>query len=230
MALGIGAFWSRRLRPLCVGIILAGMVAVFLNWDNLSTEDRDKGGLGTMNTIHYRINLIYEAVDIFVENPLFGCGFMNFSEVALQYRRPRDVPFFGYIDIGVGGEAVLHNIFVTIFAEQGLSGLIPYLLVYFFVWRASVRAYREMPREGLISRDWVVCSWCAMAGYMVNGMFIEVRYFEYINVLFFFLMGTMVGMHERHLAGLTEVEEVDPSAGRPRGVPWPEEIGSGGVS
>ena len=46
-----------------------------------------------------------------------------------------------------------------------------------------------------------------MAGYLVNGMFIEVRYFEYINVLFFFLMGTMVGMHERHLAAVRAAEE-----------------------
>jgi O-antigen ligase len=207
LALGIGAFWSRRLRPLCVGIILAAMTAAFLNWDNLSSTDREKGGMGTVNTIHYRIEILYEAVDIFVENPFFGCGFMNFSEVALEHRKPRDVPFFGHIDLGVGGDAVLHNIFVTVFAEQGLTGLVPYLAIFWFIWRVSRKAYRIMPREGLLSRDWVVCCWCAMAGFLVNGMLIEVRYFEYINVLFFFLMGTLVGMYERRVAELAAAAE-----------------------
>jgi hypothetical protein len=38
------------------------MVGVFLNWDNISTEDRDKGGMATMTTVHARINLAYEAI------------------------------------------------------------------------------------------------------------------------------------------------------------------------
>jgi len=225
-ALLIGIFFSRRLRVLCIGIVLAGMLGAFLNWDNLGSEDREAGGLGVMNTVYYRIELVYEAVEIFADNPFTGCGFMNFGEVAPMYRKPRDVPLFGHIDIGVGGDAVLHNMLVTVFAEQGILGLVPYVLIFVFVLQVSMHAYRELPREGILSRDFVVCVWCAMASYFVNAMFLELRYFEYINVLFFFLIGSMVGMYERHRLGLVELEE-ERSGGR-RAIEWQGATATGG--
>jgi O-antigen ligase len=200
-ALIVGAIWSRLLRPICIGMILAGMIGVFFNWENMGSEDREKGGLATMSTVYYRVVLLYEGAEVFLDHPFFGCGFMNFGEIAPEYRRARDVPFLGHIDLGVGGEAVPHNIFLTVIAEQGLLGIVPYFLIYFFIWRRSIAAYRALPREGMISRDFVVCVWCAIIGYFVNAMFLEMRYFEYVNVLFFFMIGSMIGMHERYLAG-----------------------------
>ena len=119
VALFVAIFKSSRLRVLSIGIVLAGMTAAFANWDNLSSEDRDVGGLGVINTVHYRIMLVYEAVEIFIDSPFIGCGFMNFEEAAMEFRRPRDVPFFGHVDLGVGGSAVLHNMLISVFAEQG---------------------------------------------------------------------------------------------------------------
>mgnify|MGYP003694562465 CR=1 FL=1 len=196
MALLIAAVWGRGIRIVSIGIILAGAVAAFLNWNNLAGEDRDKGGMGTMNTIHYRIELAFETAEIFVDHPFFGVGFMNFDEAALRYRKPRDVPVFGHIDVGVGGQAVSHNVLETIIAEQGALGLLPYLGIFLPVFLRSLRAYRSLPAKGLISKDYVVCVWCGMAAYFINSMFLEMRYFEYVNVLFYFLIGAMVGMQE----------------------------------
>lgn len=196
LSLVIAAIWSRGLRALSIGLLLAGFAGVVLNWNNLQSEDRSKGGMATMNTIHYRIALMYETAEIFLDSPFFGVGFMNFEEAALRYRKPRDVPVFGHIDIGTGGQAVSHNILVTIIAEQGAMGLVPYLLIYVLVIARSRRAFRALPSTGLISKDYVVCVWCAMAAYVANAMFLEMRYFEYVNVLFFFLIGAMVGMQE----------------------------------
>lgn len=196
----VAAVFSPRLRRVAVGMILAGMVGLFLNWGNLGKEDRDVGGLGNMQTVEARIELAYEAGEIFMDQPFFGCGWMNFPEVAPLHRRPRDVPFYGHVDRGTGGGYVLHNMLITVAAEQGLLGLVPYLLMYFLILRVSIRAYREMPTEGFVSRDFVVCVWCAMACYFINAMSLEFRYFEYPNVLYFFLMGSMVGMYERHVA------------------------------
>lgn len=196
LTLFISGWFSRKFRPLAVGMILAAGVGVMVNWDNLSSEDRDKGGMGTMNTVEYRVMLLYETAEIFMDEPLFGVGFMNFEEAALQRRKPRDVPFFGHIDHGVGGVAVSHNILVTIIAEQGLTGLVPYVLIFVFMLRRAGRIYRRFPTKGLVSRDYVVCVWCAIAAYVANSMFLEMRYFEYVNVLFFFLVGGMFGLDE----------------------------------
>ncbi|GJM45040.1 MAG: hypothetical protein DHS20C21_18820 [Gemmatimonadota bacterium] len=207
----IAAGWSRKLRPWAIGMTLGAMLAVFLNWDNLSGEDRDKGGLATMNTVHYRVVLLYETAELFLDNPLFGAGFMNFQEAAMQYRKPRDVPFFGHIDLGVGGVAISHNILVTIIAEQGLSGIIPYMLIFILIFRRSVQIYHKLPRDGMISRDYVVCVWCAIAAYFSNAMFLELRYFEYINVLFFFIVGAMFGLDDAIAEGEADILE-DPPA------------------
>ncbi len=218
LALVIAAVWGRGLRAISVALLLAGFSGLVVNWDNLQSEDRSKGGMATMNTIHYRIALMYETAEIFLDNPFFGVGFMNFEEAALRYRKPRDVPVFGHIDIGTGGQAVSHNILVTIVAEQGAMGLVPYVLIYVLVLARSRRAFRSLPSTGLISKDYVVCVWCAMAAYVANAMFLEMRYFEYVNVLFFFLIGAMVGMQESLEADLRHARrggETAPEASRP---------------
>lgn len=218
VTLVISAIYSRRFRPLAVGMILAAGVVIFFNWDNLSSEDRNKGGLATINTVEYRIMLLYEAADSFMDHPFFGVGFMNFEEAAMRYRKPRDVPFFGHIDHGVGGVAVSHNILVTILAEQGLSGLIPYILIYWLILKRARRVYGTLPKSGLISRDYVICVWCAIAAYVSNAMFLELRYFEYINVLFYFIVGAMFGLDE---AMRERGEALDPSLSRHRAAAWP---------
>ena len=65
----------------------------------------------------------------------------------------------------------------------------------------------------------VVCVWAGMVAYFVNAMLMEMRYFEYINVLFYFTMGMMMGIYERWVAGQAEdlvrveaVAEPPPSA------------------
>ncbi|MFN8179466.1 MAG: O-antigen ligase family protein [bacterium] len=195
-ALIIASVWGRGLRVVSIGILLAGATGAFLNWDNLGTQDRNKGGLATMNTIQYRVELAYETAEIFVDHPFFGVGFQNFDEAAIRYRKPRDVPVIGHVDIGVGGQSISHNILETIVAEQGAAGLVPFVLVFVLVILRSLRAYHALPRQGLISKDYVVCVWCGIAAYLTNAMFLEMRYFEYVNVLFFFLLGAMVGMQE----------------------------------
>lgn len=221
-ALLVVAAKGRKLRPLALGMLLAGMVGVFLNWDNLSTEDRDKGGMGTMNTVHARVNLAYEAFDVFMASPFFGCGFKNFEEEAKKYRRPRDVPFFGLIDVGMTHGSYSHNVFLTILAEQGILGIVPYVLIIWFIFQASRRAYRVLPSEGLVSRELAVGIWAAMAAFFINALFMEMRQFEYINVLLFFLMGLLVGAQE-HFA-----DESASARGRNgrREIPWPEEVAS----
>ncbi len=197
VALLLSAFSSRKMRPIAVGLILGAATAAFLNWDNLGSADREKGGLATMNTIHYRVALVYETGESFLDHPFFGVGFMNFEEALKDYRRPREVPIFGHIDLGVGGRAVSHNILITILAEQGLLGFIPYVLIIVFILLRSRQVYRDLPRKGLISKDYVVCVWCAIGAYYANAMFLELRYFEYINVLFCFIVGAMIGLHEQ---------------------------------
>ncbi|MBZ0270295.1 O-antigen ligase family protein, partial [bacterium] len=216
LTLLISAGMSRKFRPLAVGLILAAGVGVMANWDNLSGEDREKGGMGTMNTVEYRVMLLYETAEIFMDEPLFGVGFMNFEEAALQRRKPRDVPFFGHVDHGVGGIAVSHNILVTIIAEQGLTGIVPYVLIFVLMLRRAKAVYRRFPKKGLVSRDYVVCVWCAIAAYIANSMFLEMRYFEYVNVLFFFLIGGMIGLDE----AMQERPQEVPEAARRTGPAW----------
>jgi O-antigen ligase len=154
-----------------------------------------------------------------LDYPLFGCGVKNFEEIAKKYRKPRDVPYFGLIDIGVSHGSYSHNVFLTILAEQGALGIIPFALIFVLIFHSTQRAYRVLPRDGLVSRDLVVCGWAAMAAYFANAFLIEMRQFEYINVLLFFLLGIIVGAQD-HFA-----EKQAPTAKQARvPVPWPTAV------
>jgi O-antigen ligase len=222
-SLMVAVVFSPRLRRVSGGLILVAMVGVFLNWENMGKDDRDVGGMGNMDTVEARMELAFVAGEIFLDSPLVGCGFMNFPEVAQLYNRPRDVPFYGHIEKDLGERPALHNMIATVASEQGLLGLVPYLAIYFLIFRVSIRAYRELPGEGFLSRDFVVCVWCAMACYFINAMFMEYRFFEYPNVLYFFLMGSMVGTYERFVARRRRAER---AAAGSSPVALPEPAGS----
>jgi O-antigen ligase len=196
LSLIIAAIWSRGMRVLSIGMILAGAVAAFLNWDNLMSEDRSKGGMGTMNTVHYRIELMYETAEMFMDHPFFGVGFMNFQEAAVRYRKPRDVPIFGHIDVGSGGQAVSHNMLVTIIAEQGAMGPSSSRVRAVLIRSARVP---DAPRRS--DPGYVVCVG-AHRRYLANAMFWRCAT-SMRQRLFFFLIGAMVGMQEtpRPIAG-----------------------------
>lgn len=146
------------------------------------------------NPVYDRLNLYIASINMFVHNPIFGVGFTRFSDNVMKYYKNIDgIPFRN-------AETHEHDTFMGILAEMGLVGLTLIMCVYSLILSRSIRLYRRFKENDLAAKSALVVFWGVMAVYVVNSVFIEMRYFEFVNSLFFIFAGIICswerGYHE----------------------------------
>jgi O-antigen ligase len=92
-----------------------------------------------------------------------------------------------------------HNHFLNTMTELGLMGLVPQLLIFYFLFRVLYKA-RNI-HDSVIDHDFVVVVWAILAEYLTNAMFMEPRYYGFMNALPFLLAGVVVGSYQRKQLG-----------------------------
>lgn len=175
------------------------IIIVFFNWSNVKSEDRTVGGVTAIGPVYDRINLYSASLNMFIERPILGFGFNTFREVSPEYfHKVSGIPFTG---VGLG----IHDTLAGILVELGLVGLIPLLLIFFYVFRHSLKLYRSLYSKPFLGKGLVVTFWGISVVFFVNIQFIEMRNFQFPNSLFFLLAGILVGLNQR--ASLNKVYE-----------------------
>jgi O-antigen ligase len=185
-----GSHRRPRIVLVCVATALA-IAALVVNWANVSSVERSRGGVAEAAPIELRFALAKLTFDIAADHPLFGVGFGHFRDHAAQYARDPSSPA-----MQVASTAVEHNNFLSVLAETGVVGLAIYLwLLLHLLWR-SVRLYRRMPAGFLDGRgrDFVVLYWVLYANHVVDAMFRETSVHPFDNCLFFAVSGAMVAI------------------------------------
>ena len=195
MAMTILALFSRRMK--IYGIIIISMIflGILANWDNVKTENRAAGGLATKHTVQSRLVLYQAGLAMFQDHPFRGVGFMRFQDEALPYVRQVRTTLLGYREAWMGKNLNMHNHFLNMLIEVGLIGFVPLVLVYYFTFRILIPA-RKRPTPAYDS-DFVVAVWAVFAQYLSNAMFMEPRFFEFMNVLPFMLAAIIIGGQQR---------------------------------
>lgn len=187
--------FSKRLRlPAAILLIVMGL-AVMGNWSNVKTAEREAGGVGDMATAQGRVVLMNASLRMFMDHPFFGVGFKRFMEQSAPYVSQVKRTFLGYKEGWIGQESNQHNQFSSVLTEIGLVGFVPFVLMYVFLLRMLARARFVKAKE--YDWDFVVMVWSVLASYMSVIMFIEPRWFEFLNVLPFMFMGIVAGGYER---------------------------------
>ena len=128
-----------------------------------------------------RLNLYTVYLNMFREHPFLGIGFDRFSEAAPDYYSNVKSVYFRYEGLSP------HDTFTNILAEMGILGAVLTLGVYLSILFRSVRLYTHTPEM----RNMAVAFWGCMIVYIVNSIFIEMRYFEFVNSLFFIFAGVI---------------------------------------
>jgi O-antigen ligase len=187
--------FSRKLKVYALVILVATVLGVLGNWSNVTTEERGSGGLATKATAQARLVLLQASMYMFMDRPLFGVGFNNFQEYAAPYVGRVRSTVLGYRESWIGQDVNQHNHFLNILTEVGLMGFIPLILVWIFMLRSVIRA-RSVETD-LYDSDFLVVVWAVFAQYLTNSMFMEPRWFEFMNVLPFLLGGIVVGGYQR---------------------------------
>jgi len=182
-------FYPRLRKIFFLGLLLL-VIIVVINWSNVISSDRSVGGVTSSGPIYQRINLYRASARMFMEKPIFGIGFYNFERFSLRYLR-RD------LDTPLRQQQGAHDTLVKILVELGLVGIIPILLIYFYIFRHSISLYRYLPSTPFIGKGLVVMFWGASIIYIVNMQLFKMFQHLFPNSVIFLLAGVIVGLNQR---------------------------------
>jgi O-antigen ligase len=84
---------------------------------------------------------------------------------------------------------VPHDIYISRIAEEGLFSGAVLLAFSAVIVRAFRRRWRANPQDSWFNRDVLALFAAMLVSYLVGGMAIDYRYFDYINAVAFLLAG-----------------------------------------
>jgi O-antigen ligase len=190
LVVGLSIPWNWRLPILGGGLLLAMLIG-FTQWDRLVTfkRDRDLDAAKTAESIELRPVLAKIAWDMFLDHPVFGCGYSQYKPEHLNYLSDRSTELV----LEKGREYIPHNVVLSLLTETGLVGLGMFLAIIFFWARDAWRLWQtktaplEVRQQGLLML-------VVLGTYFLNGMFHEVSAVPMANMLLFFLAGVTAGL------------------------------------
>ena len=178
--------WPGR-RTILMSVLVGSLfIGVFLVSGTLAERVETK--LGDENSIDFRTVLITRSLLMIRQSPITGIGLNRFK---------LDLPEYTSAEAG-WSRAVFHshNTVLTVFAELGVVGVIPYLAIFGFLFLESVQIYARYPEfRAIIGVLWGVS--IAVFGMMMS---VELRAQLYLNGLFFALWGIGLEATRRQLA------------------------------
>ncbi|MEX2106839.1 MAG: O-antigen ligase family protein [Solirubrobacterales bacterium] len=138
--------WRWTLAAVVVGVVGAALVVTLIGgsgkefWKRLNI---DTSG---------RANLVSGGIDLFAERPLWGYGSGSFQQAYREHRENKDVPV-----------SVSHTEPITVAAEQGLVGLVPYVaLIVVALWTMGAGMWRGPPAGPIAARAAVLAAFVAL--------------------------------------------------------------------
>jgi O-antigen ligase len=187
---GLPLPWSWR-GPLVIGgLLLAVIVGVGL-WENILSFRRDKNLSAAETADSARLRPILTAIawHMFLDYPVLGCGYGQYSTEHRNYTSDRttDLP------LERGRDFTLHNVALALLTETGLVGLGLFAAMVFFWARDAWRLWRETAAP-LWTRQIGLLFLLALAVYLINGMFHEVSVISMMNMTLFFLAGVTAAL------------------------------------
>ncbi|MBK9471388.1 MAG: O-antigen ligase family protein [bacterium] len=119
------------------------------------------------------------------DHPFFGIGYFRYLELVGEYNQTSYIPLYGLVKRSLSAQVPIHDIYLGWTAEEGLFGIALVLAFYLVIarswlslWRSSNgRRLEQGPTGAICGDDGLLSCW---------GMVIDYRYFDFINVLFYF--------------------------------------------
>lgn len=176
---------NRCVRRLCVGLVLAGGVAllVILNFPALRTSLADR--LEEKGPVEFRQAVYAGGWQMFLERPLTGWGVNQMpSELARHVSGYRESVLYP------------HNTYLEILVEHGLIGLALYVWLMWELWRLGRGAIPRTERHGFLDRQFHSL-WPILLGvYWVNATLVVMNY-QFVNGLLFTIAGMLAAQRRR---------------------------------
>lgn len=180
-------FFHKRCRGLVLalggvgGVLLAAyLVASAASLGNLAKKDPlPQRSDNTSDTADFRMNLYRESVRPFQEHPLIGWGLGTFTD--------EDYLFDAYGGSLTITTAVLHDTVVAITLESGIVG--GGLYVAFLISVTVILLRLRKASQSIEAKDFYILGLASLLAFVINGLFVDIRYFLQQNALVFFIAG-----------------------------------------
>jgi O-antigen ligase len=192
---GLLALVKTHMRRVARGLVTVGLL-VFLSglashlsiWEGTLFSKRQQ-------TVRERLVNNLTTLDMGMANPLFGVGYGNFKTEWPKYFHHG--VYDDVIDLTDGN----HNTFLGLFAEAGLVGLIPFVLILYQMFRVGLRVYGKA--EGF-EREFALVFLLAALSYVIGANFSDYRNAQFCNTTIFLLFGAVASI-EAHMASPSNV-------------------------
>jgi O-antigen ligase len=190
LVIGLSIPWNWRLPILGGGLLLA-MLVVFSQWDRLVTFKRDRNldADKTAESVQLRPILAKIAWNMFLDRPLFGCGYSQYKKECVNYLSDRSTELV----LEKGRGYINHNVVFSLLTETGLVGLGMFLAIIFLWARDAWRLWRTTTAP-LAVRQQGLLMLVVLETYFVNGMFHDVSVVQIAGWSLFFLAGVTAGL------------------------------------
>jgi len=167
-------------------VLLAGVAARLV--DPRLYDDR----VARPDNVYQRLAQHRETLQVVREYPLLGVGFNQYYEVAS--RNPQYMAKWK----GIESMNFPHNVLMTVLSEEGVVGLIFYVLSQAFLVRAMWRIRKSYPP------GWLAFLYCFLI-YVLIGLDYGTVYFSDINLFYIFILGVLLQLQMR-IVGAQEAD------------------------
>jgi O-antigen ligase len=190
VVVGLALPWSWRM-PILVGGLIITVAFSVARWDDLMAFKRDKNlDAGKVaESVELRPVLARIAWNMFLDRPLFGCGYAQYTNEHVNYLADRSTD----LPLEKGRAYIQHNVFFSLLTETGLLGLGLFLALCAFWARDAWRLWRSESAP-LAARQMGLLMLATLGVYFINGCFHDVSVTPMANMVLFFLAGVTAGL------------------------------------
>lgn len=174
---------SRRIWATFFGLILLAAIGAKV-LDPRLYDDR----VSSPDNAYQRVAQHIETLHVVREYPVFGVGFGLYHDVASQN------PSYMVKWKGIESMNFPHNVLMTVLSEEGIVGLLFYVLSQVFLFRAMWKISRNFPA------GWLAFLYCFLI-YVLTGLDFAIVCFADIN-LFYMLIVAAIYQYQVRAAGV----------------------------
>lgn len=177
-------------RPLAIITTFGvGLVVAIVGWDSIVGIEREAGAVAARDSVSQRGAFTYVSWQMFLDRPLIGFGFGQFTDAKLPYLSDRSTSLYL--------EAIRvqphHNTFLSLLTETGLVGLGLFLTVLGgWGWRAW-QLVRDKSASSIVRTQGILLL-AALAFYLGPATFFDLTYSPNDHWILFFLAGLTTGL------------------------------------
>jgi len=190
--IGLALPWRRRVPLIAAGTAACILLAAFFG-EHLLAFKRDKAlsARQVAESVELRPILAAIAWRMFLDKPLWGCGYAQYIDEHVNYLADRSTP----LALERGRGYIPHNIALSLLAETGLIGLGLATMLFSCWLKHAWRLWRNTALPAWTRQQGLLLL-CTLLVYLLNGMFHETAVLPMANMTLFMLAGWTVGWRQ----------------------------------